>query len=222
MAIELLCLTTKRYLCLSLNLSQTVLVRRFPEMGVPPVIIHFHSSILNHPAIGVAPWLWTLDPVIFHPAIASNFFPRKCSTRWKSSTSYWVTWQLGETRNFLKKIGCFAEGQLNSRPGIFMNCPDPYLVGGWPTYEIPKCSKPPTSIFFVFDSEESRGLSTFQVNFGQLAGSYLGPLGHWSANWLFKVSWIHVVDPQGWLSHSFPWFSHWQSPRAWKIWGTPI
>ena len=137
MAIELLCLTTKRYLCLSLNLSQTVLVRRFPEMGVPPVIIHFHSSILNHPAIGVAPWLWTLAPVIFHPAIASNFFPRKCSTRWKSSTSYWVTWQLGETRNLLKKNRMLCRGSAEFKTRNFHELSRP-ISGWWLTYPCEK------------------------------------------------------------------------------------
>ena len=32
----------------------------FPEIGVPPVIIHFQMGIssINRPAIGVPPWLW--------------------------------------------------------------------------------------------------------------------------------------------------------------------
>ena len=34
--------------------------RRFPEIGVPPGIIHFSTIFheMNHPAIGVPPWLW--------------------------------------------------------------------------------------------------------------------------------------------------------------------
>ena len=38
------------------------MIWRFPDMGVPPVIIHVHKifHILNHPAIGVPPFMETL------------------------------------------------------------------------------------------------------------------------------------------------------------------
>ena len=40
--------------------SWTYSIRRFPEIGVPPVIIHFNGFFheIDHLAIGEPPWLW--------------------------------------------------------------------------------------------------------------------------------------------------------------------
>jgi hypothetical protein len=47
------------------------IIWRFPEMGVPPVLIHFISgfSIINHPAIGIPPFM--------EPPISQQSLPQK-------------------------------------------------------------------------------------------------------------------------------------------------
>ena len=46
---------------IAVNCSTTGFIWRFPKIGLPPVIIHFRLrfSVLNHPAIGISPFMET-------------------------------------------------------------------------------------------------------------------------------------------------------------------
>ena len=132
MAIELLCLTTKRYLCLSLNLSQTVLVRRFPEMGVPPVIIHFHSSILNHPAIGVAHDYGPSIRWFFTPQSPLTSFPENAPLAGRAQIilSHLTAWG---NQEFSEKNRMLCRGSAEFKTRNFHELSRP-ISGWWLTY----------------------------------------------------------------------------------------
>ena len=66
----------------------------FPQIGVPPVIIHFMGfSLRNHPAMGVPPWSpMTMEPR-FHQLWRPTFLPVRVTTAAAQNCSSWRRWR---------------------------------------------------------------------------------------------------------------------------------